>query len=80
MVGGAKTNGNLSHHSSIFAESALERGNNKRLGYVVGSDEEDDLELSHHLLDARGDTGKMSYRSSKNYELDDDQQALLNDL
>ena len=80
MVGGAKTNGNLSHHSNIFAESALERGNNKRLGYVMGSDEEDDLELSHHLIDARGDTGKMSYRSSKNYELDDDQQALLNDL
>lgn len=71
---GAKTNGSLHHPSSLYMESH-DRGNSKNL---YGSDEEEDLELSHHLLDAR--QGKMSYRSSRNYELDDDQQALLNDL
>ena len=53
-------------------------GNSKRL---YGSDDEDDLELSHSLLDSRDN--KMSNRfggSARNYELDDDQQALLNDL
>lgn len=54
-----------------------DRGNSKR-GMYGGSDDEDELGLSHHLLEAR--EGKMSYRSSRNYELDDDQQALLNDL
>lgn len=53
-----------------------DRGNSKQRLY--GSDEEDDLELNHHLLDAR--EGKMSYRSNKDYGLDDDQQELLNDL
>lgn len=52
-----------------------DRGNGKHL---YGSDDEEDLELSQHLLDAR--EGKMSYRSNKDYGLDDDQQALLNDL
>lgn len=69
------TNGNLNNTHSMYMERH-DIGNPKRL---YGNDDDDDLELSHSLLDSRDN--KMSNRfSARNYELDDDQQALLNDL